>query len=338
VFKSAVIRLTAWYMLIIVAISIFFSSFIYFSSPRDVRLGLPPGVMRQDFGVGSGGPGGGPSNFESFRERAAESIRGRLLGDLFEFNLVILVLGGAASYWLALRTLRPIEEALDAQSRFTADASHELRTPLTAMRSEIEVALRDGKLTKQEAIDLLKSNLEEVAKLEGLSSGLLKLAQHNGAEPVLETVALAAVVEKAIARHQKSAKAHQITVQSEVGEALHVQGDKDALVELFSILVDNAIKYNHKEGKVWLQAKQTAGAVRVTVQDDGVGIKAMDLPHIFSRFYRADGSRSKSSTDGYGLGLSIAEKIVSTLGATIEAKSTPGKGTTFTVSLKTAKI
>jgi signal transduction histidine kinase len=74
------------------------------------------------------------------------------------------------------------------------------------------------------------------------------------------------------------------------------------------------------------------------VRDEGIGIKAMDLPHIFSRFYRADSSRSRSDADGYGLGLSIAHKIVASLDGSIEAKSTPGKGTTFSVSLKAAKI
>ncbi|HUC86999.1 MAG TPA: HAMP domain-containing sensor histidine kinase [Candidatus Saccharimonadales bacterium] len=333
-FKSAVMRLTAWYLLIIVAIGLFFSSFIYISSPREVRSGLPPGIVREGFGT----PPSRPGNFEEYRERATNAIRSQMLGDLFEFNLLILVLGGGASYWLAQRTLRPIEDALDAQSRFTADASHELRTPLTAMRSEIEVALRDGKLTKQEAVDLLRSNLEEVAKLEGLSSGLLKLAQHNAAEPVLEAVALAPVIEAAVARHQKSAKSHDVTVHTELGEKLHVQGDRDALVELLSVLLDNAIKYSHPGGTVWLEAKPAVGTVRILVRDEGVGIKAMDLPHIFSRFYRADSSRSKSDINGYGLGLSIAKKIVTSMGGSIEAKSTPGKGTTFTVSLKSAKI
>ncbi len=332
-FRSAVLRLTVWYLFIIIAISLFFSSFIYFSSQREVRLGLPRRFIQSEITE----PFNGQGASESLRERTVDTIRQHLLVDLLEFDLGILVLGGIASYLLAQRTLRPIEVALDAQSRFTADASHELRTPLTAMRSEIEVALRDGRLSKQQAVDLLKSNLEEVAKLEGLSSGLLKLAQHDGAGMQLESVDLQPAIEAAVARHQKSAKAHQVTVHADVDADIFVQGESDALVELFSILLNNAIKYSHPGGSVWLQVQPGASAVRVVVRDEGVGIKALDLPYIFERFYQADSSRSKTQRGGYGLGLSIAKKIVTTLGGSITATSEPGKGSTFTVTLKSAK-
>ena len=332
-FKSAVVRLTAWYLLIIVVISLFFSSFVYFSSPGEVRSGLRQGGGAQGFGPTSEDPVQG--GYQSLREQEVSTIRDRILFDLIEFDLLILLVGGGASYWLAQRTLRPIEEALEAQSRFTADASHELRTPLTAMRAEIEVALRGGQLSKADAVALLKSNLEEVAKLEGLSSGLLKLAQHDGAEAFTEEVALSAVIAAAVARQAKSAKAHTVTVQAAAGD-LRVHGDEHTLVDLFSILLDNAIKYSHSGGTVKITAAPAANWVRVVVRDEGIGIKALDQPHIFSRFYRADSSRSKSQVNGYGLGLSIAHKIVLAHGGTIEAASSPGKGSTFTVSLKQA--
>jgi two-component system sensor histidine kinase CiaH len=334
VFKSAVWRLTGWYLLIIVAISLFFSSFTYFSSPREVRLGLPSDDVPQSF---SGIPTG-PGDFNAFRQQATNNIRHRELDDLLEFNLIILLLGGGASYLLAQRTLRPIEESLDAQGRFTADASHELRTPLTVMRSEIEVALRDSKLTKAEAVDLLKSNLEEVGKLEELSAGLLKLAQHDGSEPLLEEVAVLPAVMAAVARQQKLAKTHKVTVKTEVTEDVVVEGHSEALTELFSVLLNNAIKYSYPGGTVWVEAKPSSATVQVSVRDEGVGIKAVDLPHVFSRFYRADSSRSKLQVSGYGLGLSIAQKIVMTLQGTIQATSTPGKGSTFTVSLRRTQI
>ncbi len=332
-FRSAVVRLTGWYLLIIVAISLFFSSFIYLSSPREVRLGLPPDQSSGSYGSAPMGPG----DFATYRARAANSIRSRELDDLLEFNLVILILGGAASYLLAQRTLRPIEQALEDQSRFTADASHELRTPLTAMRSEIEVALRDDKLSKVEAVNLLKSNLEEVDKLEGLSAGLLKLAQHDNGELALEAVGLHEVITAAVARQAKAAKNHEVKVKVDVADETTVKGQYEALVELFSVLLNNAIKYSHAGGTVWVAAKLDSGSVGITVRDEGVGIKALDLPHIFSRFYRADSSRSKTQVSGYGLGLSIAQKIVTTLGGSIEADSTPGKGATFTVWLHEAK-
>jgi len=334
VFKSAVWRLTGWYLLIIVAISLFFSSFTYFSSPREVRLGLPTDNASPSF---TGIPMG-PADFDTYRQQATNNIRHRELDDLLEFNLIILLLGGGASYWLAQRTLRPIEDSLEAQGRFTADASHELRTPLTVMRSEIEVALRDGKLSKAEAVELLKSNLEEVGKLEELSAGLLKLAQHDGSEPLLEEVSLQAAMMAAAARQEKLAKTHKVAVDVKVADNILVEGQAEALTELFSVLLNNAIKYSHPGGTVWVEAKPSSASVQVAVRDEGIGIKAVDLPHVFSRFYRADSSRSKLQVSGYGLGLSIAQKIVTTLGGTIQASSTPGKGSSFTVSLRRAQI
>jgi two-component system OmpR family sensor kinase len=127
---------------------------------------------------------------------------------LISFNILVLFSAERASYVLARRTLEPIEQSLDAQKRFTSDASHELRTPLTAMQAEIEVALRDSKLSKQEAVELLQSNLEEVEKLRRLSDGLLNLAQHQ--KPAhFPAISLKPAVEEALKRVEKSAKSQK---------------------------------------------------------------------------------------------------------------------------------
>jgi signal transduction histidine kinase len=128
-----------------------------------------------------------------------------------------------------------------------------------------------------------------------------------------------------------------ITVVNQV-EDFQIVGDKASLVELLVILIDNAIKYSEPKTTIKLTTRKSNQFVSLAVTDHGQGIKASDLPHIFDRFYRADFSRSKTKTNGYGLGLSIAKKIVDAHGGKIEAKSTLGKGSTFVVRLPLAKV
>jgi signal transduction histidine kinase len=105
------------------------------------------------------------------------------------------------------------------------------------------------------------------------------------------------------------------------------------LVELSTILIENAIKYSGNSKSVEVK---TRGRGVLEVKDFGIGIPGTDLPHIFERFYRADSSRSKEKIDGYGLGLSIAKSIVDKLGGKIRVESKPGRGTTFSVQLPSA--
>jgi signal transduction histidine kinase len=235
---------------------------------------------------------------------------------------------------LARRTLRPIESALAAQTRFAGDASHELRTPLTAMKSELEVALRDPKLSAEEARGLLGSNLEEVGKLETLAAGLLRLARHEQTPLELVPVDLSVVSERALSRVATAAARRQVKLTSHVLGV--VAGDAESLVELTVVLLDNAIKYSHIGDEVELRSADQGHTVDLIVRDHGAGIPAANLPHIFERFYRADSSRSKDTTPGYGLGLSIAAQIAQFHHATIDATSRFGAGSTFTVHLPSA--
>jgi signal transduction histidine kinase len=329
-FKSATFRLTASYLAILMSISIIFSLVLYNVSVHelhnDLRRQLPYFQQFQtDDGFGQGFAG-----LETQQESIAQH---RLQIQLILVNLIVLAAAGVASYWLARRSLKPIEEALEAQSRFTADASHELRTPLTAMKSEIEVALRSPKLSGKEARDLLASNLEEIGKLETLSNGLLRLAQHdNHDSEAFAPVSLAKVSADAVERMATAIKKKSIKVSNEV-EPTIVWGDRQHLTEVVAILLDNAIKYSPAKSEVRLMSKVQGNFALLQVHDQGQGITEVDLPHIFDRFYRADTSRSKDKTNGYGLGLSIAQKIADLHGGTIEATSKFGKGSVFTLKL-----
>lgn len=330
IFHSAALKLTAWYLAIIMLLSLSCSVAIYQLS-RDQ---LVNNTRRQVYFFNDVL---GPSDFRNFsqlRQRQLDQGLNRLKGNLLLFNLLVFAGGGVAAYGLARRTLRPIEDSLEAQKRFTADASHELRTPLTAMQTEIEVALRSKTITKKEALNLLESNLEEVAKLKSLSEGLLHLASSGENSMPNRKVHLKKAAESAVDKWSKSAASRKIKIKTDLKDVV-VTGDEQSLSDVISILLDNAIKYSPDGSSVSVKVYKKAREAFISVEDHGSGINADELPRVFERFYRTDSSRQKSGADGYGLGLSIAKKIVELHGGYIEVKSAPGKGSTFTVRLVT---
>lgn len=256
---------------------------------------------------------------------------------LLEFNAVVLMIGGGVGYWLARYTIRPIQRSWESQARFTADASHELRTPLTTMRTENDVALRDPKLTLVEAKAMLKSNVEEVTKLTGLSNALLKLNQLQGRQPTLQPVAVTTVVAQAVERLAKAAEQRQMTITTHL-EAQTIMADTDLLTEALVVLLDNAIKYGDQGTTIKLEAVRDRHQVHISVTNDGDGISDADQAKIFERFYRGDSSRTKNKVDGYGLGLSLAQDIVMAHHGLLTVKSQPDEQTTFTISIPMTQI
>jgi len=226
--------------------------------------------------------------------------------------------------------MQPIEQALEAQSQFTADASHELRTPLTAMKTEIEVAMRDKLLNISDAKKLLKSNLEEIEKLEYLSSSLLKLARSENNHKQFQNLLLNEAIEKSIKGLTPVANKKSIIIKAKLLKT-RILGDESSLVEMFTIILENAIKYSDKGKTVHVQIVKEKEKVLVKIKDQGMGIKSSEIPYIFNRFYRADISRSKEKVFGYGLGLSIAKKIADSHHVSISVSSVLGKGTEFTI-------
>ncbi len=325
-FHSTAQKLTIYYLAIIFVISLIFSLTLYQIAAGSLRHSiLRPGQYDQLL-LSEG------LTYQQYKDKQLAESLSNLRANLIFFNLAVLIFGGVASYWLARQTLRPIEDALEAQSRFTADASHELRTPLTVMQTENEVILRNDSLTKAEAVGQLKSNLEEVAKLKALSEGLLVLASSDGSIGSGQKVSVEAVVARAIDQVAKAAKAKRIKISSFL-KNLSIRGHADQLAQLVAVLLDNAIKYSPSGSQLKVSITKHAKEVLISVSDQGPGIRSTDLPHIFERFYQADSSRSKNKIGGWGLGLAIAKKIADRHDGSIEVRSTLGQGATFIVHL-----
>jgi signal transduction histidine kinase len=320
-FTEARLKLTVWYLAIIVSISLSFSFVIYAGINREiVRIDASQKLRQQrvnEINLFLRASGlNFPQQTEAVEAESLEAARLRIISVLGFINLSILLLAGVGGYFLAGQTLEPIQKNMEEQKMFVSDASHELRTPLTSLKTEIEVALRDKKITLADTKHLLKSNLEDVDRMQKLSNYLLTLnGYESGQNLEKEKIDLKDVATKAIGNRK---------IKTDLQKSM-VNANYDSMVELTTILIDNAVKYG--KGK---EVLVKAGDKKLSVTDHGVGMGKEDLPHIFDRFYRSDKSRG---TEGYGLGLSIAKSIAEANGGTIKVKSTLGKGSTFTVSL-----
>ena len=226
--------------------------------------------------------------------------------------------------------LTRLEDSFLSERRFIQDVSHELKTPLTILKGELEVALKKARSAGEYAA-ILQSNLEETEKMSRIVGDLLTLARFDNREVKLERapVNLPALLEISVQSLSGMAQKNGVTIRLSAGADIpEPEGDQSQLGRLFLNLLDNAVKYSASGGEVRAEVFSAAGRPAVKVSDNGAGIAAADLPHIFKRFYRADSSRSSS---GFGLGLAIAKSIAEAHGAEIKAESRPGDGSAFTV-------
>jgi two-component system, OmpR family, sensor kinase len=227
-------------------------------------------------------------------------------------------------------TLAHLEEALDRQRRFAADASHELRTPLTAIHSNAQVleewALGDPEIGPENVAAIRR----ESERMKRLVEGLLELAGGDeGMQLHPERNDLAEVVEEAT--ESARAAGGKVVIERPASEQpVSAVFDRERLRQAISILLDNAVKYTPEGGRVTVSAMEEDDTVAVGVSDTGVGISEDQLPHVFERFYRADEARS---VEGSGLGLAIARQIAEDHGGSIGVRSQLGQGSTFTIRI-----
>ncbi len=246
-----------------------------------------------------------------------------------------------------------VRDTQQSQRDLVANVSHELKTPLTSIQGFAQ-AIKDGAASEPEAIHKSAAIIyDEAARMNRMVGELLDLARIETGQIVMRREAIAidqvlrSVVEKLLPRAQESGIALQISITDNLPA---LAGDGDRLAQVFSNLIDNALKHTPSGGKVTVAARALSGSsvvrkgkpwpggVEVTVSDTGSGIPPEDLSRIFERFYQVDKSRARSKSGAsLGLGLAIVKEIVTAHGGTIHAESVVGLGTKFVVWLPVAR-
>lgn len=249
-----------------------------------------------------------------------------LIGLLIVSSIGIALL----SYYLAKKSMAPIQESYEQQRQFVANASHELRTPLSVLYSSLE--LFEEQLKQQGTsypADTMDDMKHEANYMNDMLGSLLYLTRSDQNQLQLgkEDVDISSLVIQRTRRFARTAP--HLAFQLEVAEELEAHVDKLLVEELLYILLKNAVTYT-KEGTITVRAQTVGTNLRLAVEDTGIGIGEEDLPHIFERFYRADKVRGKTGT---GLGLSIAKVIVDLHDGTIHVKSELNKGTVFIIEM-----
>jgi signal transduction histidine kinase len=236
-----------------------------------------------------------------------------------------------------------INARLFNQSDLLAEIMHELKTPLMAITAASELLTRPD-LPEEKHSDVVQMIKKETTRLSKMTRDFLDFARLESGRVRMasESVNVAAVIQDIVAITQPQAAARNINITTDLAADLpsptgpyQLVGDADQLKQVLLNLVSNAIKYNVEDGRITISAESTQSELCLAVADTGPGIAQEDIGHLFERFYRIPGSEG---TEGSGLGLSIAHKIVEEHNGRIAVASTLGEGTTFTVYLPVSAV
>jgi hypothetical protein len=239
------------------------------------------------------------------------------------------------SFFLSRWCIRPIEESWNKQQKFVADASHELKTPLTVILANLSLLRSELKKIQPTSEKYLEYIEEETRHMSRLVNDMLFLAKTDALQEDFkqETVNFSEICLNSYLSFESVAyeKGIQMSLDSDE-EDLIVSGSCDKLHQLCEILLDNACKYTEEKGNIHISLHHKGNMLSLKVNNSGTPIPKSKLPHLFERFYRVDESRTRSGAS-YGLGLSIAESIVTIHHGKITVDSSPADGTTFHVKL-----
>ena len=272
---------------------------------------------------------GASSARKVFTARATSILPGRT----FDVTAAPLPGGGAVA---VLRDLTEVERAEKTRRDFIANVSHELRTPLTSIQGYAETLL-DGSSENNHSREFLEIIRKNASRMSRLTEDLLTLARVESGEQRFDVqpVTPAQLLHDAVESFQELARAQGMELQVEDAAPGPVIADSEAIHQVFSNLMDNALKYAASGGRLLLGARPTEGGVEFYVRDFGTGIPSEHLPRLFERFYRVDKARSRES-GGTGLGLAIAKHIVLAHEGTIRAESELNHGSVFLFTLPLA--
>jgi signal transduction histidine kinase len=228
-----------------------------------------------------------------------------------------------------------VQTSQKSQREFVANVSHELKTPLTSVQGFAQALLDGTAGTPAEQMQAAQVIYDESGRMHRMVLDLLDLARLDAGTLELQRASLdlAALLNSIAAKFAPQARAAKVNIRVETSALPALTGDGDRLAQVFTNLVDNALKFTPAGGSITLSAAQVSSGIQVQVTDTGTGIPPEALPHLFDRFYQADPSRPGGSKHGAGLGLAIVKEIVRAHGGKISVLSQPGAGSTFTVNL-----
>ncbi|WP_410514659.1 ATP-binding protein [Paenibacillus sp. BR2-3] len=231
--------------------------------------------------------------------------------------------------------LESLENAFVSQRRFIAYASHELRAPLTTIRGNLDILQRMKNIPPEDQVEILGDTRREAIRMSKLVADLLSLARADAGQEIrMQIVDLSKLLKEVESEIQAWDK--KVSIQAEWEPSVMTWGNEDLLKQLLLILAENAVRYTPEGGHIMLAAYLDSRHCGIRAADTGIGIDPRDLPNIFERFYRSESARMHSS-EGSGLGLSIAKWIVELHGGNIIVTSVPGEGSDFQVRLPKIK-
>ena len=238
------------------------------------------------------------------------------------------------SWLLSKAAIQPIQAAWQKQLDFTADASHELRTPIAVIQTNLELVMDSREESVESQMKWLKNIEAENKRMARLVEDLLTLSRADTSQQTLEaeTFMLDEAILEALVPFEPIADKKSIDLEVSINNKTAFHGDRKRIKQLIVILMDNALSYTEGPGTVTVSLSRTKTELNLMVSDTGHGMEKEHLDKIFDRFYRVTKTRNLNQ-DGSGLGLSIAKWIVQEHGGTIQATSTPGAGTSFSVLL-----
>ncbi|MDD5116663.1 MAG: ATP-binding protein [Candidatus Omnitrophica bacterium] len=235
---------------------------------------------------------------------------------------------------LVIHDITEIRRLENMRRDFVANVSHELKTPLTSIKGFVETLLEGALDDKENSVNFLKIINNHADRLNTLINDLLDLSHIESKEIILkkDKFALPGLVDEVMLGFRSQAKKKGVEIKNEIPRALEIIADRSKIEQVFTNLINNAIKYNKEKGFARIYSEQLPGKIKIIVEDSGSGIPAKDIPRIFERFYRVDKARSRE-LGGTGLGLSIVKHIIELHSGSVGVESTEGLGSKFWFTL-----
>lgn len=263
-----------------------------------------------------------------------QNLLKNLLKTFFITGFISLIILFTISYYLAYKTIAPIKEVFEKQKQFIADASHELRTPIAIIKTNLALVSSNKDKTIESQGKWMNYIDLQTDRMSHLIDDMLSLAKLDEDKKVLnlQPINLNKILENLLMSFEAVFFENKIELQNKLKDNFFINGDLEEIKKLFNILMDNAIKHTFPNGTITITSSKLKSKMEIIITNTGEGIPDKDLEKIFERFYRSDESRQRK-TGGYGLGLAIANAIVTSHKGKIYARSNVGKDTSFIVEL-----